>query len=766
MTLNIIHQITSSDDRSIKVFNVISTESSFELTQKFQLFGHTSRVFICKIINFNTCAHFLSAGEDSNICVWSETGALLSKRNVNASGIIWNLDYNASLENILTCSSTGRLNCFRLREILFEKHTQENLSENLQPTKLKYLASGALVVIDNMMQIHVRPQLQEWEQVDSPRNHEKFVAMEVWEDRLFLAAKNSIFVFDFSEDNKLCLTADICIKQLLPPSINLDYLRAIHPVSKSRVVICDKIGACFVLDVAISKILNHFMIPKSSEPWTTSVAQVGDFWLMGDRVGNLFLFEDGKDLNKASSPVEKLWKLHGKLGVTTINIEANGYVKTTGNDGTEKTVFINLKISPPKIEIHRTERTPVNWIEKVCHVNGRKLLLGFNDNYFAISHNRHIIYEHRCGGRHRHWDISILNENRIVFTYIQKKRLNYVEFLLSDFDFDSNSATWHTRDCNVIEVIDNNLLISGGEDTLIRLTRIKVIEGKTIFEEIATVNSHISSVKTIATVKYDGDLFIFSAGGRAQIVVSRILNSNHVKEEVNLMLGNSRNSTLDPETRITSICYEKELRNLFVACSDGFVRIFNFSLGVESSSILKMIAEQFYGKCILKIAVVGSFILTMATDGFICFWHLDESTKGLSLIDKLKHNQSGINCFDIYNCGGGIFSIGTSGDDGEVFVTEFTIDGSKVYFQETISSNEIHIAQVTGLKFMSRTGFCTTSIDQTVAMLEVVNSTAINILHKKFTCVSDVKGFLNMNNENIIVYGAGLEVLTDFSTLQ
>lgn len=399
-----IKQVTSSDDRSIKVFELRSDEE-FGIEEKLQLFGHTSRVFVCRIIEFNSVIYFLSAGEDSNLCVWNEKGDLLTKRNINASGIIWNLDYNASLEYILTCSSSGKLNKFQMVEILFKNHTKESFhpTENLQPMKLAWMKSGALVVIDNLMQIHVKPLLQVWQKVDHPKNPEKFVAMEVWENRLFLAAKYSIVVFDFLEDYlNLCFTTEISIKQLLPSSINLDCLRSIHAISTSRVAICDKNGECFVLDVVKRKILHHFTVPTCSEPWTTAVVPVNQmnefWWLIGDRVGNLFLFESHTDLTKISTPVQKLWKLHGKLGVTTINIEADGFVKTTGNDGTVKTLFINQKTSPPTIEIHRTERTPINWIEKVWQFNGREVLLGFNDNYFAMCHKQQIIYEHRCGG--------------------------------------------------------------------------------------------------------------------------------------------------------------------------------------------------------------------------------------------------------------------------------------------------------------------------------------------------------------------------------
>lgn len=63
----------------------------------------------------------MSAGEDSNLCIWNEDGKLLKKKNIDASGGIWSLDYDEKNAIIITSSSTGKLNQFRLREILYEK---------------------------------------------------------------------------------------------------------------------------------------------------------------------------------------------------------------------------------------------------------------------------------------------------------------------------------------------------------------------------------------------------------------------------------------------------------------------------------------------------------------------------------------------------------------------------------------------------------------------------------------------------------------------
>lgn len=302
-------QITSSDDRSIKVFEVMTNDDGFKLVEKKQLFGHTSRVFVSKIINFDNEVKFLSAGEDSNLCVWSERGELLSKKNVSASGVLWNLDYSEELETVVTSSSIGKLNKFRLREILFEKHFQEDISsgENVQAVKLKYLENGSLVVIDNRMEVHVKPRHQSWCKSEQPKSLHKYLAMEVFKNRLFLAAKSSIVIFDYSEsDQMLNYTTELEIREMLTTTTTIDYLRSIHPLSLNAVFVSDASGACFVIDVPIRKIVNRFQIPNSEEPWTTSVAKIEDYWLIADRVGNLFLFSN----SDPSGPLQTLRKLH------------------------------------------------------------------------------------------------------------------------------------------------------------------------------------------------------------------------------------------------------------------------------------------------------------------------------------------------------------------------------------------------------------------------------------------------------------------------
>lgn len=109
--------LTSSDDRSIKIY---SSDNNWQLKELTQCFGHTSRIFVCKIIKYLDSFLFLSAGEDGNFCIWRENGNLITKKNVNLSGGLWSLDYDEASGVVIASSSTGKLHLFRLQETMYE----------------------------------------------------------------------------------------------------------------------------------------------------------------------------------------------------------------------------------------------------------------------------------------------------------------------------------------------------------------------------------------------------------------------------------------------------------------------------------------------------------------------------------------------------------------------------------------------------------------------------------------------------------------------
>lgn len=185
----------------------------------------------------------------------------------------------------------------------------------------------------------------EWQKVSQLDTvQQKVVAMECWQNRLMLMTGNSILIFDYDTvDEKLKFTSELTIHEKF--SLQFDYFRAIHTLNIHQVFISDASGGCIVVDLRDEKLMNAFKIPKSSEPWSTSVARADRFWLIADRLGSLFLYseDDSADVDGIfKNPIQKLSKLHSQsVGVKTIRVLDDGFIITTGNDGTVKKLYLD-----------------------------------------------------------------------------------------------------------------------------------------------------------------------------------------------------------------------------------------------------------------------------------------------------------------------------------------------------------------------------------------------------------------------------------------
>lgn len=80
---------------------------------------------------------------------------------------------------------------------------------------------------------------------------------------------------------------------------------------------------------------------------------------------------------------------------------------------------------------------------------------------------------------------------------------------------------FHIRDTVCIRYLNENFIISGGEDTTLRLS--EIIPETRICKPVTIIRSHISSIRAITFVKVDDFILAVSAGGRAQLKVWKLI---------------------------------------------------------------------------------------------------------------------------------------------------------------------------------------------------------------------------------------------------
>lgn len=156
------------------------------------------------------------------------------------------------------------------------------------------------------------------------------------------------------------------------------------------------------------------------------------------------------------------------------------------------------------------------------------------------------------------------------------------------------------------KINEDNIFISGGEDGILRVTRVSnvAVESNFSFRTLGIFNGHISSIRSIVSLNLRSNFssnkyLVFTGGGRAQIKVWEIdiKTSESSSEDTNItcrdiashMLyefdrsrkkqpqGPNQSYIVQPETRYMDIEIYRDVENLnyvvvFVACADGFVR--------------------------------------------------------------------------------------------------------------------------------------------------------------------------------------------------
>ncbi|XP_055629926.1 WD repeat-containing protein 6 [Toxorhynchites rutilus septentrionalis] len=783
--------ITTSDDRSVKFWTLNSRDGlQIELKENGYCFGHTARVFQCKIICKLDSLWVVSVGEDSNICLWDELGNIVTKKRVENGATLWNLDYDEATETIFACASNGNVSKFGLRNFLLVDRGKQEMSD-VSPlllqdhlSKVKFISDDLLVAVTNRNRVILLNGCTHYGVIDQLENF-KCSILEACKDRIFIAGDKFINIYARNADDSFVLqkSTEIDFNQgVFNTGEHPKYaiIRSLHFSWDSDVILCDNNGRCLVYDLNVDQLKYCYRLPQSNERWLTSVFKIDQHLLLADRSGNLHLYND-----QQVDPVFKLPQLHGKLGITEICLERkspDGYfLITSGHDSHLRSIFINA--SKKIIEAYGSTKMPISWIDRMDSEG--EIVMGFNDSHFTICNkNQEMLFQKDCGGGHRYWDCYRMKDGRYRFVYIQHKRLKEITFLLdaSENQIKVPRLDWHTKSCNTVHIVrkkESNIFISGGEDNILRINRLQPNANGLQDLPKRELYSHISSIKTIFCCKPspDGNIIVLSAGGRAQLCLTTLDPATlRTKDELSYMLQMSdsqrsrwrtdRTASLDPETRFMCVTFVEATSTLYMGCSDGFLRVFTLSRPREGYNV-NLLNEFYYGRCFLHIADLNiegsSIIVSMATDGMICFWDAQTMTAPFY---KLKHHASGINSFDVKPTDSdGRFLIATGGDDQAVAVTEFSINrvqngGFCIKILRTRIEQGVHQAQVTGIRLAGSGMLWSTSVDQMVYLLNYGKFKEIVVIKQFRTCISDVKGLELLNDgRELFIYGCGFEFL-------
>ncbi|CAG9769307.1 unnamed protein product [Ceutorhynchus assimilis] len=735
----------TSDDRSAVLWKMTSTNpQDIQINKLCQVYEHLARIFRCLILK--EC--FITVGEDSLIIVWDFNGSLLRKIETHQGGAVWSLGYNKNLDVICSGGNDGAITTFRVNPKVVKDYS--SLPNREIPKIVGLLRAGNMICLSEKAVLYYHDVI--WQEVARYPDLQKYCILQISPcKRLFALAGFDGQIYIYRENhliNKFFLQ-------------HKSRIFAFHWLDCNRFLVTQKDGILILYFIFNNTInfIQSFIFPSSKERWPTCACALNDHIILGDRKGNIYNFKIGHE-----SPINTQKKSHSYLGVTYLYFE-NNLIISLGRDGFIK----RYKLSNNNLECIDSNKTKFSWLVGLEN----NLLLSFSGDNFVVSDFKfqRILFETKCGGGHRSWDY-VTNSKSIIFSFIKQKIIHTCQLNMEDFMPKDVIEGFHVREINALKVLklseDYHLVISGGEDTILRLSiaqfnRIKILE---------TFKIHLSSIRAINYYKLNINKYLLiTAGGRAQIICWQIeIQDEKISciEKCNFYESVSQE---EGETRIMHLCIANihEQLYLFAGRSDGLIKIFSIStdMNLKLENSISHSNHCISNLALIKGGVNIDLLASMATDGNLKFWSISDICYNQSneALNFFKIHQSGITSFSYILKDDRLITL-TGGDDNCISLTLFGIHKQNSFIslaKINVDQNfAIHCAQITGA-FLLNGYFITSSIDQRIVISKWLykdNEVKFSMLEKYDTAIADPQGLeaiLDKRSLYLYIFGNGIE---------
>ncbi|KAL7751507.1 WD repeat-containing protein 6 [Sorochytrium milnesiophthora] len=450
----------------------------------------------------------------------------------------------------------------------------------------------------------------------------------------------------------------------------------------------------------------------------------------------------------------------------------------------------------------RTERDKLTkgWLEKALLVDNELLFVTFFQKRMNVlgTSSRQSKLSVACGGAHRQWDIRALDKdlNNCTFCYVRKENIVILRregTTVLPFKRSQLVPSFHGREVRcVLSLLQHGsrqMVITGAEDTLVRVTNLDTGAG-------ITYQKHVSVVRSMATSTNRSTTLLFTAGGLEELIAWRVSTNRESGTTTLIEQASCPPVSAMLESRVMSLVASAhaEHAHLHVLCagySDGTLRVLLYD---EQAKRFHVVATGTVDRCILSVQSVD---LKGSTDGQLYMWDTSEATRQfvswytslsavqmttmrlneyrqhagqLPLPTAVKMHQSGINAFDVaVNAERDTLTVVSGGDDNAVSYAELAYhrdsQGWQVTAQESLPN--AHASSVTGIAFLrsaEKPTFVSVAVDQRINVwtkLPGVQRPTLDQGH--YLSVADVSDLdvvqTQPNNWRAVVVGLGMQTL-------
>uniref|UniRef100_A0AAR5Q5A6 tRNA (34-2'-O)-methyltransferase regulator WDR6 n=1 Tax=Dendroctonus ponderosae TaxID=77166 RepID=A0AAR5Q5A6_DENPD len=750
---------TTSDDRSAVLWKLRNPETltdetvihsqRLQITAECQVYGHTSRVFKCLILP----TAFATAGEDSFVILWTFRGDLIRKLSSHQGGPVWALGYHSGTDCLYSGRADGGLQRFTYKCAAEEIAMQLPATE--QPRHVAILDSRSMLCMSESGTLYQEGECKFQLILGKHRDLQKYSLLRVSPCRKLAALagyEGQIYIYR-SINAEVRLIHQYFLKSKLR-------ILAFHWLDCRRFVVLQQttVTLHFIHQETI-RVADIFELPAGPKGrFTTCACARNKHLIIGDSVGHIYSFILGNRL-----PVDVIRNAHSHLGVTQLYVSHNKVI-SLGKNGFIKDYAIDELTG--QLECTRSHQTNFGWLTAIERGD---YILSFSGNTFRVSDVQSgVLLEARCGGGHRSWDCASDDRGNLLFSFIKQKMIHKMTFDLNSYKPSNLIQGCHSRAINCMKLVacdDSLLMLSGGEDTMLRIMAIPPDGSVRVLD---CLKVHLSSIRALHLHQLGRDYkdqLLVSAGGRAQIISwhLQIWSETRVTctERYNFYEASSHD---EGETRIMdlSTAHIDNHLVLFAGCSTGCVKVFEI---LDDLTLLYQKAVVHSNYSITKLTCITQYQLlaSMATDGALSFWHISEAVSSEPLQSYALH-QSGINSFSCSVQKNELVVL-TGGDDNCVTLSLFLIRplgrSTTICKVHQFQNKSIHCAQVTGA-LLSKRYAITSSIDQRIVLSKwtcLHNQVRMIQTFTYNTAVTDLHGLEGTFGQRLCAYGDGFEIL-------
>ncbi|KAH3688373.1 hypothetical protein WICPIJ_000641 [Wickerhamomyces pijperi] len=718
------HIVSCSDDRSIKLWDFQTGELLSTA------WGHTARIWNLKF--YNAGQNLISVSEDLTARIWNidqEQRELVANLTLELhhGRHIWGLDVKDDQLIAATGGNDGRVRIIDVNPAKVEQETEAFEIEEIvscdggyQLTKNELIKgfwqlSCGLVVITSEGSVFVYDNNKKWKFVKQFEQMKGFSLTNGHSQQniiTFTNAKGTTQLLKFNDECEIIQEETIVteVTKIINAisTVSEDgklYLLFESPNKQEPLKLYEIISTSDKFTVSPFKELT-----KSPTFVTTCFTISADLIFIGFRLSSIGIYS--LDTCEELKLIRKVSLSDTVTSITPYkqNTETESILTVTNRDG----LYLYLKYDQSNNEhsfIHANDLRK-GFVEGAIHQQDQLLLYGFKSSYFYL-YNESRDYEIgyvNCGGIHRLWKLFPVSSEQFKFVFIRASGL-FIRTLSTTKERHLSDGT-HGREIRDLTIregesdVTTRLMITGAEDTTLKLTSLDLQTGKTLTHW--TMRKHTSGLQK---VKFINDNLVVSCGAREELFVWEI--TDEAKYPLMALIGSLKPESDIPDLRIM------DFDSLFVKSSDsgivtGFVlgcvysdstiKTFYFDLQTKTFTVL---TEGRYKTCCLwdfRFVLHNQqiYIVCGATDGFLTVWNIteqlapfkilseDELTLSLNVtqldesraiskladpLNTIQIHQNGIKDMDLIKTSAG-FQIVSGGDDNGLGLIEFTINSS------------------------------------------------------------------------------------------